>query len=222
VAANSRRCLYPIDLGTGRCYCRLDPRIRECPSSATRSTPAGTSFPRPLPGSMQSLLLSALVSAAYCMAAGAVATTIPIDFSAVSRRFDGIGALSGGGGVTRLLVDYKDDDIRSDVLDALFKPMGGASLHWLKGGVDVGSILAVRCTNRFQLRLKSNIESNRLCYLFSAVEIGGDTDSTEGSGKANMEARATVKLVHCNCNNRHDVTSTNPYARRRTVAYAHS
>jgi len=66
--------------------------------------------------------------------AAAHSTPIPIDFSAVSRRFDGVGALSGGGGVTRLLVDYEDEDVQSDVLDALFKPMNGASLHWLKGG----------------------------------------------------------------------------------------
>ena len=67
---------------------------------------------------------------------GAFASQIEIDFSSAARRFDGVGALSGGGGVTRLLVDYEDPDVRSDVLDALFKPMAGASLHWLKGEMD--------------------------------------------------------------------------------------
>ncbi len=46
-----------------------------------------------------------------------------------------MGALSGGGGVSRLLVDY-DPGIASDILDVLFKPNAGASLHILK--VEIG------------------------------------------------------------------------------------
>jgi hypothetical protein len=53
----------------------------------------------------------------------------------VGRRFDGVGALSGGGATSRLLPDYPDEQ-RSTILDLLFKPMFGASLHLLK--VEVG------------------------------------------------------------------------------------
>ena len=51
------------------------------------------------------------------------------------RRFDGVGGVSGGGGGTRLLLDYPEPQ-RSDILDVLFKPYHGASLHVLK--VEIG------------------------------------------------------------------------------------
>ena len=46
-------------------------------------------------------------------------------------RFDGIGGDSGGGGGTRLLLDY-GEPARSDILDLLFTPKWGASLHTIK------------------------------------------------------------------------------------------
>ena len=52
-----------------------------------------------------------------------------------SDTFSGIGGASGGGGGTRLLVDYPTQQ-RSDILDMLFKPKFGASLQHLK--VEVG------------------------------------------------------------------------------------
>ena len=51
------------------------------------------------------------------------------------RIFDGIGGLSGGGATSRLLVNYKEP-FRSQILDFLFKPYFGASLHILK--VEIG------------------------------------------------------------------------------------
>ena len=50
-------------------------------------------------------------------------------------RFDGIGGLSGGGATSRLLPDYIEP-YRSHVLDYLFLPNFGASLHILK--VEIG------------------------------------------------------------------------------------
>jgi hypothetical protein len=99
---------------------------------------------------MVSRLLS--LAAAYAIAAAAqpvaVAQSsapgaIPLDFSALGVAYDGIGALSGGGGVTRLLIDYPPA-IQEDIYDILFKPKSGAALQIIK------------------------------------VEIGGDTQSTEG------------------------------------------
>ena len=52
-----------------------------------------------------------------------------------SDTFSGVGGASGGGGGTRLLVDYPAQQ-RSDILDMLFKPQFGASLQHLK--VEVG------------------------------------------------------------------------------------
>jgi hypothetical protein len=74
----------------------------------------------------------------------AVSTSISLNGSSSGRVFDGIGAISGGGGNSRLLIDYPEPS-RSQILDYLFKPDYGASLHILK------------------------------------VEVGGDTNSTDGS-----------------------------------------
>eukprot|EP01065_Artemidia_motanka_P000146 TRINITY_DN1004_c2_g6_i1.p1 TRINITY_DN1004_c2_g6~~TRINITY_DN1004_c2_g6_i1.p1 ORF type:complete len:683 (+),score=164.62 TRINITY_DN1004_c2_g6_i1:319-2367(+) len=58
-----------------------------------------------------------------------------IDPGRPGRIFDGIGGVSGGGGCTRLLYDYPEST-RNDILDLLFKPNFGASLHMLK--VEIG------------------------------------------------------------------------------------
>ena len=67
--------------------------------------------------------------------AAAAATTVTIDGNAPGRTFDGIGAISGGGGNSRLLIDYPEPQ-RSQILDYLFKPGYGADLQILK--VEVG------------------------------------------------------------------------------------
>ncbi|XP_053553556.1 galactocerebrosidase isoform X1 [Bombina bombina] len=57
------------------------------------------------------------------------------DRGGLGRMFDGIGAVSGGGATSRLLVNYPEP-YRSQILDYLFKPNFGASLHILK--VEIG------------------------------------------------------------------------------------
>jgi O-glycosyl hydrolase len=59
------------------------------------------------------------------------ATTITIDGTHGGRTFDGVGAISGGGGNSRLLIDYPEPQ-RSQLLDYLFKPGYGADLQLLK------------------------------------------------------------------------------------------
>src|SRR2546421_7639675 len=63
------------------------------------------------------------------------ATGITVDGNGAGRRFDGIGAVSGGGGTSRLLPDYPEVQ-RNQILDYLFKPNFGAGLHMLK--VEIG------------------------------------------------------------------------------------
>ena len=67
-------------------------------------------------------------------------------------RWEGVGAISGGGATTKLLMDY-DPSVASDILDYLFKPNFGLSLQMLK------------------------------------VEIGGDSDATEGAEPSHMHYR---------------------------------
>ena len=95
------------------------------------------------------------VADAVNQADGSPAVDIAVDGSSGGRVFDGIGAVSGGGATTRLLLDYPKQE-RDEVLDYLFKPGYGASLQQLK------------------------------------VEIGGDTNSTDGSESCHMHARGQV------------------------------
>jgi O-glycosyl hydrolase len=84
------------------------------------------------------LALGALLAGTGTLATGApalAATSITVNGTGAGRVFAGIGAISGGGGNSRLLIDYPEPQ-RSQVLDYLFKPGAGASLQILK--VEIG------------------------------------------------------------------------------------
>jgi hypothetical protein len=82
-----------------------------------------------------------------------------VNGTSAGRTFDGIGAISGGGGNSRLLIDYPAAQQQTQILDYLFKPDYGADLQILK------------------------------------VEIGGDTNSTDG---AEPSIEHTSGNVQCN------------------------
>ncbi|MEV0452704.1 ricin-type beta-trefoil lectin domain protein [Streptomyces sp. NPDC050600] len=82
-------------------------------------------------------------------------TSITVNGTKPGLTFDGVGAISGGGGNSRLLVDYPEPQ-RSELLDYLYKPGYGASLQLLK------------------------------------LEIGGDTNSTDGAEPSHMHTAGTV------------------------------
>lgn len=107
-------------------------------------TPRRSGALRRLPGRAARAVCALAVS---CLALVAPATAhadtgtppvqqIAVDGAGTGRVFDGIGAISGGGGTSRLLVDYPEPE-RSRILDYLFKPGYGASLQILK--VEIGS-----------------------------------------------------------------------------------
>ncbi|HEX4055068.1 MAG TPA: hypothetical protein VHX86_12455 [Tepidisphaeraceae bacterium] len=73
------------------------------------------------------------IALAVCVAAASWAPadqTIQLDGSAGGKRFDGMGAVSGGGATSVLLKDYPEPQ-RSQILDLLFKPKFGASMSTL-------------------------------------------------------------------------------------------
>jgi hypothetical protein len=102
------------------------------------------------------LLLGVLLGvSAPRTAHAATSTSITLDGTKSGLVFDGVGAISGGGGNSRLLIDYPEPQ-RSQLLDYLFKPGYGASLQTLK------------------------------------IEIGGDTNSTDGAEASHMHTAGTV------------------------------
>jgi Glycosyl hydrolase family 59/Concanavalin A-like lectin/glucanases superfamily len=62
-------------------------------------------------------------------------TSIPVSGTALGLEFGGVGAISGGGGNSRYLIDYPTQ-AAGDILDYLFKPDYGAALQILK--VEIG------------------------------------------------------------------------------------
>ena len=59
------------------------------------------------------------------------ATAITVNGTSGGRIFDGVGAISGGGGNSRLLIDYPEPQ-RTQILDYLFKPGYGAAVQIMK------------------------------------------------------------------------------------------
>lgn len=51
-----------------------------------------------------------------------------VNFGKTSLPFQGIGAISGGGGTSRLLFDYPEPQ-RQQILDILFLPQHGANMQ---------------------------------------------------------------------------------------------
>ena len=60
---------------------------------------------------------------------------ISLDLGAPGPVLGGVGAISGGGATSRLLIDYPEPQ-RSQLLDLMFKPYSGAALQILK--VEIG------------------------------------------------------------------------------------
>src|SRR6184192_1420515 len=82
------------------------------------------------------LSIVSITSVWFCCWFGQPTTTawadqiVEINGSAGGKKFDGIGAVSGGGATSVLLKDYPEPQ-RSQVLDLLFKPKFGASMSAL-------------------------------------------------------------------------------------------
>ena len=76
------------------------------------------------------LLIAAALAGVVLSSAQAAppVVAVTLDGSVPGRTFDGIGAVSGGGGNSRLLADYPPR-ARAQILDDLFKPRVGASLQ---------------------------------------------------------------------------------------------
>ena len=74
---------------------------------------------------------STVTSVAAAATAALPSTSITVNGSGGDRVYDGVGAILGGGGNARYLMDYPEPE-RTQILDSLFKPGYGASLQLLK------------------------------------------------------------------------------------------
>ncbi|WP_425558644.1 ricin-type beta-trefoil lectin domain protein [Catenulispora subtropica] len=72
---------------------------------------------------------------AVAAAPAQAATSITLNGASGGRTFDGVGAISGGGGNSRLLIDYPEPQ-RGQILDYMFKPAYGAAAQMLK--IEIG------------------------------------------------------------------------------------
>jgi galactosylceramidase len=75
-------------------------------------------------------LYAALYLILNLSALSANAQTVHLNGKAGGKRFDGVGAVSGGGATSVLLKDYPEEQ-RNQILDLLFKPKFGASINAL-------------------------------------------------------------------------------------------
>ncbi|MFJ9005652.1 ricin-type beta-trefoil lectin domain protein [Streptomyces canus] len=89
---------------------------------------------RPGTAVLAGLLLTAGGIVGTTAAPAQAATSLTINGASGGRTFDGVGAISGGGGNSRLLIDYPEPQ-RGQVLDYLFRPGYGASLQILKAEI---------------------------------------------------------------------------------------
>lgn len=91
---------------------------------------------------MLSILCLSLLVASNAQTTTTYAIT---DSAGPARVLDGIGGLSGGGATSVFLPSYPEP-ARSQILDYLFKPNFGASLHVLK--VEIGELcFYVKCNS---------------------------------------------------------------------------
>ncbi|MEU4745903.1 galactosylceramidase, partial [Actinosynnema sp. NPDC023658] len=86
---------------------------------------------RSLPALALAVVLAATGAAVVTAPPAQAATSITVNGGSTGRAFDGVGAISGGGGNSRLLIDYPEAQ-RSQILDYLFKPGYGAAVQLLK------------------------------------------------------------------------------------------
>lgn len=104
-------------------------------SGAVRRAAASTLTRRCGALALAGVVLTATAASVVAPAPAYAATAITIDGTSGGRVFDGVGAISGGGGNSRLLVDYPEPQ-RSEILDYLFKPGYGAAVQILK--IEIG------------------------------------------------------------------------------------
>jgi hypothetical protein len=107
--------------------------LSACFDAPGASSPPGEPGDQAAPGVETSSIATPAGQAATIQITAA--TTVVVDGNAGGRVFDGVGAISGGGGNSRLLFDYPEPQ-RSQILDYLFKPGVGAAMQILK--VEVG------------------------------------------------------------------------------------
>lgn len=105
------------------------------------SGPGGHAVVVVLAGTAIACWTATVAAAAHATATAAPAApqdrggSLALDLSTPGSLFEGVGALSGGGGTSRYLYDYPEA-AQEQILDALFDPTSGGALQMLK--IEIG------------------------------------------------------------------------------------
>lgn len=90
---------------------------------------------------------------------GSAPTVVRLDGRAVGKRFDGIGAVNGGGATSVLLKDYPEPQ-RSQILDLVYKPMFSASVSALFVEIP-GDGNSTQSTSPSHMRTRDDLDYHR-------------------------------------------------------------
>src|SRR4051794_31029060 len=104
------------------------------PESPSGRVPGRPPWRRMLASAAAGLLLTTAGVLAVAPSPAQAATSITLNGSSGGRTFDGVGAVSGGGGNPPPLIDYPEPQ-RGQILGYLFKPSHGAAIQMLKGEI---------------------------------------------------------------------------------------
>ena len=93
--------------------------------------------------------------------AGAVRAVpvLNLDLRSPGAMFEGVGALSGGGGTSRYLYDYPED-AQEAILDALFSPRSGGALQMLKLEIG-GDTWSTQATEPSHMHTRGDLNCSR-------------------------------------------------------------
>ncbi|AUG75496.1 galactosylceramidase [Kitasatospora sp. MMS16-BH015] len=164
------------------------------------------------------LALLGLTAAPPVHAATTPSTAITVDGTKPGLTFDGIGAISGGGGNSRLLADYPEPQ-RAQLLDYLFKPGYGAALQTLKleiGG-DTNSTDgaeasiehtagAIDCNNGYEWWLAEQAQARNPAIKFYGLAWGAPGWIDHGSGNFWSQDTIDYLVSWLGCASQHHLT----------------
>eukprot|EP01052_Picozoa_sp_SAG31_P017918 SAG31_NODE_1248_length_9126_cov_5.023928_8_plen_276_part_00 len=122
-----------------------------------------------------------------------------LDLRQQGLKFEGVGALSGGGGTSRYLYDYPEDT-QEAILDALFNKTAGGALQMLKieigGGEGCYFLVFVQLFEKYGTSIKRNTALIEKVSPFRYVEHAGHRAVSHAQSRR-PELQPRVRMENC-------------------------